>query len=166
MQSSQDSLIHEATSLFRLVDSIDRFVAEHEDLFSYTEATQALFSHIHGQAEETRGLASEIVENHVQAQGEPEVRYRRTDLIIQRNRWRTLHTYIKPATDAHSLNQPAPSIKMATDDLRRVPGLGDAYIVVLLTPELMYYQNTPQLKLPLGGHPKPASWGHLKTGQL
>jgi hypothetical protein len=147
MQSSQDSLIHEATSLFRLVESIDRFVAEHEGLYSYTEATQRLFSHVHGQAEYTRKLASEIIERHAHGPGEPELRYRR-DLIIQRDLWRTLHTYIKPATDAHSLNLPAPLIQMATEDLRRVPGLESSHIVVLLTPELMYYHNSPQSNLP------------------
>jgi hypothetical protein len=26
--------------------------------------------------------------------------------------------------------------------------------------------DRPIALVPLGGHPKPASWGHLKTGQL
>jgi len=147
MQSPQDRLIHEATSLFRLVESIDRSVAEHEGLYSYTEATQGLFSHVHSQAEYTKKLASEIIEKHAHAGGEPELRYQR-ELIIQRDRWRTLHTYTKPATDAHRLNLPAPLIQMATEDLRRVPGLESADIVVLLTPELMYFHNTSQSNLP------------------
>jgi hypothetical protein len=147
MQSPQDRLIHEATSLFRLVESIARFVAEQEGLYSYTEATQSLFSHVRIQAEHTRKLASEIIEKHAHANGEPELRYQR-ELIIQRDRWRTLHTYIKPATDAHRLNLPAPLIQMATEDLRRVPGLESADIVVLLTPELMYFHNTSQSNLP------------------
>ena len=27
-------------------------------------------------------------------------------------------------------------------------------------------ESNPKYSLGLGGHPKPASWGHLKTGQL
>jgi hypothetical protein len=67
-----------------------------------------------------------------------------SELIIQKERWRTLHTYIKPATDAHTLNLPVPLIQMATEDLKRIPGIGETALVVLLTPELMYYHNTPQ----------------------
>lgn len=47
MPSFQDSLIHEATSLYRLVDSINRLVAEHESIFTYSPATQFFFSEIH-----------------------------------------------------------------------------------------------------------------------
>ena len=58
MQSAPDRLIQEADSLFRLVESIDRFVAEHEGLYSYAEATRSLFQHVRTQAEQTRKLAS------------------------------------------------------------------------------------------------------------
>jgi hypothetical protein len=145
MQSPQDSLIQEATSLFRLVESVDRFVAEHENLFAYTEATQAFFLYVHDQAEVTRNSASERIQRLAQAQEQAVPRYRR-ELIIHKDRWRTLHTYVKPATDAHTLNLPAPLIQMATEDLQRIPGMEGTAIVVLLTPELMYYHNTPQSK--------------------
>jgi len=140
-------LIHEATSLFRLVESIDIFVAEHENLFSYTEATQAFFLHIHDQAAVTRNSVSDIIEKLAQAPEHAAPRYRR-ELIIHKDRWRTLHTYIKPATDAHTLNLPSPLIQMATEDLRRIPGMEGTAVVVLLTPELMYYHNTPQSRPP------------------
>ena len=70
------------------------------------------------------------------------------DLIIRKNTWKTLHTYIKPATDAHTLNLPISLLELATDHIRRIPNMERTEIVVLLTPELMYYQNTPQLRLP------------------
>jgi hypothetical protein len=147
MPSSQDSLIHEATSLFRLVEAIDRSVAEHENLFAYTEASEGFFSQIHQRAAQTRKSVSDLIERLVQASTQADARYQR-DLIIQKGRWKTLHTYIRPATDAHCLNLPTPLIQMATENLRQVTGMQDAALVVLLTPELMYYHNTPQLQLP------------------
>lgn len=147
MQSSQDSLIHEATSLFRLVESIDRFVAEHENLFAYTEASQAFFSHICQRAETTRKLVLDVIGKLAQRPEQARSRYQR-ELIIQKGRWKALHTYVKPATDSHTLNLPAPLIRMATEDLRRLPGMVGTAIVVSLTPELMYYHNTPQSQIP------------------
>ena len=76
------------------------------------------------------------------------------ELIILKDRWKTLHTYVKPAIDAHTLNLPGPVIEMAQDHLRKIPGLDkpvgeghDREVVVLLTPHLMYYQR-PESQLP------------------
>lgn len=68
------------------------------------------------------------------------------ELIIQKNHWKTLHTYVKPAIDAHTLNLPGPLIEMAKEHLRCVPGLEDSEVVIFLTPDLMYYQ-TPESQL-------------------
>jgi hypothetical protein len=148
MQGSRDNLIHEAASLYRLVDSIERFVAEHENIFAYTDATQSFFSEVHKHARNTKESVSQITKKLLEAPdlSEPESRYK-GELIIQKNRWKTLHTYIKPATDAHTLNVPEPLIEMATKHLRSIPGLETTAIVVLLTPHLMYYQ-TPQSHFP------------------
>jgi hypothetical protein len=134
-------LIHEATSVFRLVESIDRFVAEHENLFSYTEATQRFFSGIHGRAVSARQTVLGVIAGRA-GSGEQAVPRSRGELITLRDRWRLLHTYVKPAADAHTLSLPVPLLRMATDDLHHVAGLEGTEIVVLLTPELMYYQNT------------------------
>jgi hypothetical protein len=42
MSSPQESLIHEATPLFRLIDSIDKFVAEHQSSYTYTRRKRVL----------------------------------------------------------------------------------------------------------------------------
>src|SRR5262249_7440328 len=52
-----------------------------------------------------------------------------------------LHTLIKPAVDAHTLSIPAPLIKLASQQLQRVDGMKGSRIVILLTPELMYFQT-------------------------
>ena len=146
MPSPRDSLIHEATSLYRLVDSINRLVAEHESIFAYTDAAQSFFEEIHKQAKATKTTVSGIMERASRTAEESASRYL-GELIIQKGRWKTLHTYVKPATDAHTLNLPVPLIQMATDHLQEIPGLEKSAIVVLLTPHLMYYQR-PASKLP------------------
>lgn len=153
MPSSRASLIHEATSLYRLVDSIDRLVTEHEGIFAYTGATQSFFEQIHEQAEATKAKVSGITERASRTPEESASRYL-GELIIWKGRWKTLHTYVKPAIDAHTLNLPGPVIEMAKGHLRGIPGLekpvGEAHgrqVVVLLTPRLMYYQR-PESQLP------------------
>ena len=54
-------LIHDATSLYRLIQSIEQLIAEHQGLFVYTDATQSFFSHIHNRAREACTALSELV---------------------------------------------------------------------------------------------------------
>jgi hypothetical protein len=146
MPSLRDSLIHEATSLYRLVDSIDRLVAEHKSIFTYTLATQDFFSEIRNYAEATRKSVSSTVEEALRMAEEESASRYQAKLIIQKNYWKTLHTYVKPAIDAHTLNLPEPLIHMAEEHLCSVPGLKGSEVVILLTPDLMYYQ-TPESQL-------------------
>jgi len=55
--------------------------------------------------------------------------------------FRSLHTLIKPAADAHTLTIPAPLIGLACQQLQNVEGMKDSSVVILLTPELMYFQR-------------------------
>jgi len=146
MQDAQGSLIHEATSLFRLVESIDRFVGEHGNLYAYTSATRRFFRLIHEHSEGAKKEISAIIQQAAVTPGPLASRYT-GQLLIMKGRWKTLHTYITPATDAHTLKIPVPLIQMATEDLHLIPGMQDAAIVALLTPELMYYQNNPRAHL-------------------
>lgn len=61
MPSLRNSLIHEATSLYEFVDSVDRFVAEHEDLFTYNDATVSYFSFVHREVRKTKDAILAIV---------------------------------------------------------------------------------------------------------
>ena len=93
MSSPQESLIHEAASLFRLVDSVDTFVAEHQSAYSYTEATEDFFRKIRTLAMVTRQRVSEIVKR--PAEKSAEIQHQYSDLIIEKDRWKILHTFIK-----------------------------------------------------------------------
>jgi hypothetical protein len=139
MPIARNSLIHEATSLYRLVDSIDRLVAEHEGSFAYSAANQRFFSEIRNHAAATKKSVSRIVESASQTEEDSASRYE-GELIIQKGHWKTLHTYVKPATEAHTLNLPMPLIELAEGHIRNIPGMGESSVVILLTPALMYYQ--------------------------
>lgn len=141
MQSVRDGLIHDATSLFRFVDSIDGFIAEHETQFTYNDATDSFFRCLHRGTTGTKSLVLDVL---AKASENPDdtLRYRR-ELTIHKNLWKIRHTYIKPAADAHTLNIPAPLIKLAESDLREISRTEHAEVVVLLTPELMYFAERP-----------------------
>jgi hypothetical protein len=75
MQSPQDSLTHEAAALFRLVDSIDRFVAEQQNSYTYTDSTETFFRKIRADAEATKKVISNVVQESARRPEDIERRY-------------------------------------------------------------------------------------------
>jgi len=138
MPSVQDGLIHEATSLLALVDAIELFVEEHQSQFTYNTDTSEFFKHIRTLAGLTKKRLVEILEEAGRPNSD-QVQLLR-EIAEEKDHWKVRHTYVKPAADAHTLNLPAPLIKMASEHLGRVQN-ADAQVVVLLTPETMYFHN-------------------------
>lgn len=91
MSGPQDSLIHEATSLFRLIDSVDRFVAEHQSVYTYTDATESFLGRVRTLAKDAKQRVSNIVQRPATAPGEANQQY--SELIIEKDRWKILHTF-------------------------------------------------------------------------
>src|SRR5205807_1141280 len=54
---------------------------------------------------------------------------------------RLIHTLIKPTADAHTLTIPTPLVRLACGQLAGIEGMQRAKVVVLLTPQLMYFQR-------------------------
>jgi hypothetical protein len=54
---------------------------------------------------------------------------------------RQLHILIKPAADAHTLTIRGPLIDLASQQLQRVDSMAGSNILILLTPEFMYFQR-------------------------
>jgi hypothetical protein len=144
MRSPQESLIHDAAALFQLVDSVDKFVAEHQSTYTYTDATEAFLSRVRTLATKTRQQVSDIVQRPVTTPAETRQQY--SDLIIEKDRWRILHTYVKPASDAHTLVLPVALINLAARHLRLVRVGEVVKLVPLLTQQLMYFHNVTSLK--------------------
>jgi len=143
MQSPLEALRHEAASLYRLVDFIATHLQEQESTYTYLESTKNFFAHIRRLAKKTEDDLNKTVQNAKIKPNRIEKLYRPAVTIFT-DKWTTLHTFIKPATDAHTLSIPGPLISLAEQSLQRIPGFDNCTIVVLLTPELMYFQNTVQ----------------------
>lgn len=139
MQSAVEVLHHEAASLNGLVDFISAHIQEREATHTYLDSTKSFFAHIRGLATKTKSDLHKAVQN---AQIKPDrVQRYRPAVTIFAGWWTTLHTFVKPATDAHTLSVPGPLIDFAERRLKAISGFEDCNIVVLLTPELMYFQN-------------------------
>jgi len=78
--------------------------------------------------------------------GPQEANQQYSDLIIEKDRWKVLHTFIKPASDADTLVLPVPLIRLAAEHMRKVKGIASAELVTLLTHELNYFQDSTGLK--------------------
>ena len=64
----------------------------------------------------------------------------RRNILTFKDYLRLLHTLIKPAA-THTLSIPAPLVNLARDHLHQIEGMKTAGVVVLLTPQLMFFQR-------------------------
>lgn len=137
MHDALDALVHDAASLYGLVDFIQRYCAEQKTAQTYVDATVKFFDYIDPLAKGTKQFLRVSTQFALPQRADAI----RTSLLSVKNYWRVLHTFIKPAADAHTLKIPSPLLNLAADQARAVPGMKDANVVVLLTPELMYFQT-------------------------
>jgi hypothetical protein len=131
-----EALANEAASLWLLVDSIERHVAQQTASRTYTGATSFFFTYVRKLAEGTKGALS------TESLPLDDIRRARLDIATLRQYWRLLHELIKPASEAHSLTAPEALIELAAEQVRRVSGLQDSKVVVSLSARLMYHQTT------------------------
>jgi hypothetical protein len=137
MHDAIDALLHDAASLHRLVDFIHRYCKEQRTSQTYVDATGVhFFDYIDGLATGTK----EFLRVSTQSALPHRAVVIRTSFLSVKNYWRVLHTFIKPPADAHTLKIPSPLLNLAAEQVQKVPGMQDANVVVLLTPELMYFQ--------------------------
>jgi hypothetical protein len=136
MHDAIDALLHDAASLHRLVDFIHQYCNEQKTSQTYVDATDEFFGYIDRLATGTK----EFLRVSTQSVLPHRADVIRTSFLSVKNYWRVLHTFIKPAADAHTLKIPSPLLNLAAEQVRQVPGMQCASVVVLLTPELMYFQ--------------------------
>src|ERR1035441_2992116 len=136
MHDAIDALLHDAASLHRLVDFIHQYCNEQKSSQTYVDATDEYFGYIDRLATGTK----EFLRVSTQSVLPHRADVIRTSFLSVKNYWRVLHTFIKPAADAHTLKIPSPLLNLAAEQVRQVPGMQGASVVVLLTPELMYFR--------------------------
>jgi hypothetical protein len=139
MQAGLAPLLHDAAVLHTFADFIEQYCSEQERSQRYIDASGEFFRYAKNLAS---GIKTKVGADVRRAARFPNraVNFRR-DIFTFKGYLRILHTLIKPAADAHTLSIPAPLINLACEHLQGIEGMDGSQVVVLLTPELMYFQR-------------------------
>ena len=144
MQDGLNGLLHEAAVTHRFADFLEEYCKEQERSQKYIDASGEFFRY----AEKLgQGIKKTVIEDARRAGLFPKTIATARIATLQRNirtfkaYLRLIHTLVKPAADAHTLTIPAPLIKLACSQLGGIEGMQGARVVVLLTPQLMYFQR-------------------------
>ncbi len=139
MQTGLADLLHDAAVLHGFVDFIEEYCREQERSQTYSDASGLFFQYVE---ELAAGIKEELGNEINRATRFPSrLPVLRRNILTLKYYLRLLHALIKPAADAHTLTIPAPLIDLASQQLQRVEGMRKSKIVILLTPEFMYFQR-------------------------
>ncbi len=139
MSDGLADLLHDAAVLYGFVDFLEEYCREQERSQTYVDASGLFFHYVKDLA---AGIKEELGREINRA-----TRFPTRLPVLQRNiltlkyYLQLLHEHVKPAADAHTLTIPAPLIHLASQQLQRVEGMRTSKIVILLTPEFMYFQR-------------------------
>jgi hypothetical protein len=144
MQDGLTTLRHEAAVVHRFADFIEEYCKEQERSQRYIDASGEFFEYAEKLAS---GIKTKIGSDVKRAsEFPPSIADLRVATLLRNIRTfkallRMVHTLVKPTADAHTLTIPAPLIKLACNQLEQIEGMQKAKVVVLLTPQLMYFQR-------------------------
>lgn len=144
MQDGLAALRHESAVVYRFADFIEEYCKEQERSQRYIDASGEFFEYAERLAQ---GIKSKLCGDVRLASGfPPSIAVSRVATLLRNIRTfkahlRMIHTLIKPTADAHTLTIPAPLIELACRQLEQMEGMQGAKVVVLLTPQLMYFQR-------------------------
>jgi hypothetical protein len=140
MQAALADLLHDTAVLHRFADFIEEYCEEQERSQRYIDASGAFFRYAEKLARGIKQKHCRQVERAIR-RGTLRIGVLRTNVLTLKSYLRLLHTFIKPAADAHTLSIPAPLIELASLQLQQVKGMRGSSVVALLTPHLMYFQR-------------------------
>jgi hypothetical protein len=133
-------LLHDAAAVHSFVDFIGDYCRERVRSRTYVDSTDIFFKYIE---ELTVAIKGDLEKQVMRARKFPKrIPVLRSNILTIKYYLRLLHSLIKPAADAHTLTIPAPLITLATEQLGRVERMRNSQVVILLTPELMYFQRS------------------------
>jgi hypothetical protein len=141
MQPGLAPLLHDAAVLHTFADFIEQYCSEQERSQRYIDASGEFFRYAKNLASGIKIKVSADVQRAARFPKRKRAVNFRRNIFTFKGYLRVLHTLIKPATDAHTLSIPAPLINLACEHLQRIEGMDGSKVVVLLTPELMYFQR-------------------------
>ena len=139
MPTGLADVLHDAAVLHRLVGFIGEYCKEQERSQTYVGSARLFFEYVEQLVSGTQdnlGLEVERASRFPKRLPTPRRNIRTLKLYL-----RSLHTLIKPAADAHTLTVPGPLVDLAYQQLQSIDGMRGSNLLVLLTPEFMYFQR-------------------------
>jgi hypothetical protein len=135
---ARDSVRHDATSLYRFIETICVFCSTDSEYPAYLDASTKFLSYIRDLGTATKEylvsfpdkLPSDLAD----------YKLYRQELATLRSAWFELHKRVKPTDDADVLHLPAPLICAVLRRLRSIPKFKDIELAVFHTEQLNYLQ--------------------------
>jgi hypothetical protein len=136
------SVRQDAASLYKFIDSVIQ-PCKSKSHFSYTPPSQDFFTYIVGLGDATKKHISGVLGrldlallNRDPADFERQAR----ELVTLRFSWYTLHKFIRPALDAHTLESPYGLVDLLTQQLSNINGFNNTRFVLVHTSAVNYFQ--------------------------
>lgn len=142
MMPLRDHLRREVASLYSFVDSIAQACASAPKSSAYPEPSIRFFDYIAGIAAATQKHVTGF-EAHADDSDE-DFEESRAELQTIRAAWRELHRFVRPSTNADTLNQPTALIAALIDRLRLLKGFEQSNFVIFHSDTFDYLQVNPR----------------------
>ena len=139
----RNQLDREVSALYGFVDLISASCARLPQSVAFTESSARFFRYIEQLAAATKNHLSKFPSSNLESVDEDEFHEIRGELFAIRRVWKQLHRFIKPASDADTLNQPTALVSAMLERTRKLPGLQDADFAIFLTETFDYLQVNP-----------------------
>ncbi len=133
-----EGITHEAASLYRFIDSIQKFCDLQPGFAAYLEGSSDFLSFVEQLANSTKAYLEDRPNN--VPVNPTEYRVYRQELSLLRSAWHYVHRLVKPVADAHTLHLPESLIECLVRRLRSVQEFKDSKLAILHIKELNYLQ--------------------------
>jgi hypothetical protein len=137
MRKDLEGFLHDAASLRELADAIAQFAQAHQTNSVYLDPTTDFLNYV-------RSLHQKAGAHLESAVKSAALSWRRTfterrKLALLKEFWREIHSYVNQAVEGHTLQVPVQLIHLIHTQLSRVRQLENAKVVILISPELNYF---------------------------
>lgn len=131
------TVAHDAAALYRFVDSVAK-LAEQSSSSVYVNASDEFFKYIRELGKKTKEYLCTFP-NALPANDRLRIMYRQK-LTVMWDAWRELHAFLKPATDADTLNTPFSLLEALYQKFHRIKGFENVEFTVFHLNEVNYLQ--------------------------
>lgn len=131
------TVTHDAAALYRFVDSVAKLSAESSSSV-YVKASDEFFKHISDLAEKTKEYLC-VFPGTLPTKESLKIMHRQK-LTVLRDAWAELHRFLKPATDADTLNTPFSLLDVLYRKFHKVTGFDNVEFTVFHLNEVNYLQ--------------------------